>query len=120
MQRAGTQKIVNIPLQRIDESATNPREHYNEAALAELAATITSVGLVQPVIVRPHPKAPDRFELVFGSRRLRASSIAGKESIPSIVRELNDEQVLEIQFIENDQREDLSPLSQARGYAALI
>jgi ParB family chromosome partitioning protein len=120
MQRAGTHKIVNIPLQRIDESPTNPREHYNEAALAELAATITSVGLVQPVIVRPHPKAADRYELVFGSRRLRASGIAGKERIPSIVRDLSDEQVLQFQFIENDQRENLSPLSQARGYAALI
>ncbi len=120
MQLATTQEVVEIPLQLIDESPTNPRERYDESALAELAGTITSVGLVQPVIVRPHPKTPDRYQLVFGSRRCRASVLAQKESIPSIIRELTDEQVLEIQFIENDQREDLSPMSQARGYAALM
>jgi ParB family transcriptional regulator, chromosome partitioning protein len=88
--------------------------------LAEMAETISGVGLVQPIIVRPHPQTSERYELVFGSRRRRASALAGKETIPSIIRELSDEQVLEIQFIENDQRENLSPLSQGRGYAALI
>jgi ParB family chromosome partitioning protein len=120
MQLASTEQVVEIPLQLIDESPTNPRERYNETALAELAQTINSVGLVQPVIVRRHPETPDRFQLVFGSRRRRASVVAGKETVPSIVRDLTDEQVLEIQFIENDQRENLSPLSQARGYAALM
>lgn len=120
MQLATSEAVVEIPLQLIDESPTNPRELYNEHALAELAQTIHSVGLVQPVIVRHHPVTADRFELVFGSRRRRASIVAGKETIPSIVRDLTDEQVLEIQFIENDQRENLSPLSQARGYAALM
>src|SRR5579864_5838556 len=120
MQLTTSQEVVEIPLQLIDESPTNPRELYNEQALAELAQTINNVGLVQPVIVRPHPQTADRFELVFGSRRRRASIVAGKETISSIVRELTDEQVLELQFIENDQRENLSPLSQARGYATLM
>ena len=120
MQLETTQAVVEMPITLIDESPTNPREHYDEKTLAEMAGTINGVGLVQPVIVRPHPQTADRYELVFGSRRRRASVLAGKETIPSIIRELSDEQVLEIQFIENDQRENLSPLSQARGYAALM
>lgn len=121
MQVANTpQEVVEIPIQLVDESPTNPREHYDEKTLSELAQTIHSVGIVQPVIVRRHPQTAERFELVLGSRRRRASLAAGKETIPSIVRDLSDEQVLEIQFIENEQREDLSPLSQARGYAALM
>ena len=120
MELPSTHAVLDIPLDLVDESPSNPREHYDEKALAEMADTITSVGLVQPVIVRPHPQAAGRFELVFGSRRRRASVLAGKTSVPSIVRELTDEQVLVIQFIENEHREDLSPLSQARGYAALM
>ncbi len=115
-----TQSVVEIPLTLIDESPTNPRDRYDEKALAELADTITQVGLVQPVIVRPHPLNSGRYELVFGSRRRRGSVLAGKTTVSSIIRELTDEQVLLIQFIENDQRENLSPLSQARGYAALM
>jgi ParB/RepB/Spo0J family partition protein len=114
------ESVVAIPLDLIDESVTNPREHYNEKALQELAGTINSVGVVQPVIVRRHRTAADRFELVFGSRRIRGSRLAGNSTVPGIVRELTDEQILLIQFIENEHREDLSPLSQARGYAALM
>jgi ParB family transcriptional regulator, chromosome partitioning protein len=120
MELQTTQAVVELPLDLMDESPSNPRERYDERSLKELAGTINSVGLVQPVIVRPHPEASGRFELVFGSRRRRASVIAGKNTVPAIIRELNDEQVLVIQFIENEHRENLSPLSQARGYAALM
>jgi ParB family transcriptional regulator, chromosome partitioning protein len=120
MRLATSERVVEIPLSLIDDSPTNPREKYDERALAELAQTINSVGLVQPVVVRPNPQAKERFELVFGSRRRRASIAAGKDTIPSIVRDLSDQQVLELQFIENEARENLSPLSQARGYAALM
>src|SRR5579872_295754 len=112
--------VVEIPVHLMDESPSNPREHYDERALADLAVTIASVGLVQPVLVRPHPQTEGRFELVTGSRRRRASLLAGKDKVPSIVRDLTDDQVLVIQFIENEHRENLSPLSQARGYAALM
>ncbi len=120
MELQTTQAVVELPLELMDESPSNPREHYDERSLKELAGTINSVGLVQPVIVRPHPEASGRFELVFGSRRRRASVLAGKDTVPAIIRDLNDEQVLLIQFIENEHRENLSPLSQARGYAALM
>jgi ParB/RepB/Spo0J family partition protein len=114
------ESVLAIPLDLIDESATNPREHYSERKLQELAETIQSVGVVQPVIVRRHRTAAGRFDLVFGSRRLRGSRLAGNNTVPGIVRELTDEQILLIQFIENEHREDLSPLSQARGYAGLM
>lgn len=120
MQLEPQESVLAIPLDLIDESATNPREHYREKTLQELAGTITSVGVVQPVIVRPHPAVAERFELVFGSRRIRGSRLAGNITVPGIVRDLTDEQILLIQFIENEHREDLSPLSQARGYAALM
>ncbi len=114
------EKVVEIPLVRIEESPTNPRVKFDPNNLGEMAATIKSTGVVQPVIVRPHPSTTGRFQLVFGARRYRASALAEKETIPGIVRNITDEQILLIQFIENDQREDLDPLSQARGYAALI
>jgi ParB family chromosome partitioning protein len=120
MELQNTHAVVDIPLHLMDESPTNPRERYDDKALADLAGTITSVGLVQPVIVRPHPQAAGRFELVCGARRRRATLLAGKDAVPSIVRDLTDDQVLIIQFIENEHRENLSPLSQARGYAALM
>lgn len=114
------ESVVAIPLDLIEESATNPREYYSERKLQELAETIQTVGVVQPVIVRRHATVADRFTLVFGSRRLRGSRRAGQATVPAIVRELTDEQILLIQFIENEHREDLSPLSQARGYAGLM
>ena len=112
--------VVNLPIHLIDESPFNPRKQSDPAKLQELASTITSVEVVQPVIVRKNPADENRFQLVFGSRRLEGSKLAGKTTIPAIVRELTDEQILSIQFIENEQREDLPPLDQARGYAALM
>src|SRR6266849_4939885 len=120
MELQTTATVVGIPFDLLDDSPTNPREHYDEKSLEAMAGTINSVGLMQPVIVRPHPRTPGRFELVFGSRRRRAASRAGMDTISAIIRELTDEQVLIVQFIENEHREDLSPLSQGRGYAALL
>src|SRR6266481_6147876 len=113
--------VQDIPLNRIQESKTNPRRSFDETKLAELASNIHQHGVLQPVLVRPLPGGEDGFfELVAGARRYRASRIAGRETIPASVRELTDTQCLELQLIENLQRADVHELDEARGYAALM
>lgn len=106
-----------IPLAQLRESPTNPRQHYDERALHELAASIRESGLLQPILVRPIDV--DLYEIVAGHRRYRASGIAGLERITCVVRELSDGAVRGIQLIENGQRVDLSPIEEAEAYAAL-
>ncbi|MGC2743478.1 MAG: ParB/RepB/Spo0J family partition protein, partial [Candidatus Angelobacter sp.] len=112
--------VTNVPIMLIDPSPFNPRKTFNEKELEELAASIRKDGVVQPVIVRPHPQTAERFELVAGERRWLGSKRAEKDVIPSIIRELTDQQVWEIQIIENDQRVNLHPLEQARGFEFLM
>ena len=112
--------VHEIKLEQIAESKTNPRSHFDETALAELAASVRQHGVLQPVIVRPHPSGTrDAFELVVGSRRFRASKLARRETIPATVRELSNSQVMEVQLVENLLREDVHELDEAAGYTAL-
>jgi ParB family chromosome partitioning protein len=111
----------DIPLNRIQESKTNPRRTFDETKLAELAGNIRQHGVLQPVLVRPLPDGEEGFyELVAGVRRYRASQLAGRETIPATIRELTDTECLELQLIENLQRADVHELDEARGYAALM
>src|SRR6267143_2080465 len=113
--------VQDIPLNRIQESKTNPRRQFDETKLAELAGNIRQHGVLQPVLVRPLPDCKDGFfELVAGARRYRASQLAKRETIPASVRELTDTECLELQLIENLQRADVHELDEARGYAALM
>jgi ParB family chromosome partitioning protein len=113
--------VQDIPLNRIQESKTNPRRTLDEAKLTELAANIRQHGVLQPVLVRPSPNGEEGFyELVAGARRYRASKLAGRETIPATIRELTDTACLELQLIENLQRADVHELDEARGYAALM
>jgi ParB family chromosome partitioning protein len=113
--------VQDIPLNRIQESKTNPRRQFDETKLTELAGNIRQHGVLQPVLVRPLPDGEAGFfELVAGARRYRASRIAGRETIPASVRELTDTECLELQLIENLQRADVHELDEARGYAALM
>src|SRR5882672_12960798 len=113
--------VQDIPLNRIQESKTNPRRTFDEAKLAELAGNIRQHGVLQPVLVRPLLDGKDGFfELVAGARRYRASKLAKRETIPATVRELSDTECLELQLIENLQRADVHELDEARGYAALM
>jgi len=107
---------TSLPLASIRPSSTNPRQNFDAAKLEELAASVKEHGVLQPVLVRADGK---RYELVAGERRLRAAQMAGLEEIPAIVREYTDVQVLEIQVIENLQRDDLHPLEEADGYLKL-
>ncbi|HYM00502.1 MAG TPA: ParB/RepB/Spo0J family partition protein, partial [Blastocatellia bacterium] len=109
--------VQEIPLSKISESKTNPRRQFDETKLAELADNIMQYGVLQAILVRPINKA-DGFEVVAGTRRYRASKLAGRETIPATVRELTDTQCLELQLIENLQRSDVHELDEAQGYAA--
>jgi ParB family chromosome partitioning protein len=112
--------IREIPLETICESKTNPRTHFDETALAELAANVRQHGVLQPVLLRPHPSGESGvYELVVGSRRYRASKMARRETIPATIRELTDSQVVELQLVENLLREDAHELDEANGYASL-
>lgn len=106
-----------IPLNRIVPSPTNPRKTFNPDSLADLADSIREKGVLQPILVR---KVGQELELVAGERRWLAAGIAGLREIPAIVRELDDRAALEIQVIENLQREDLSVLEEAEGYRRLV
>jgi ParB family chromosome partitioning protein len=113
----GEGKPREIPLAEIERSPFQTRTRFDEVQLAELAASIASTGVVQPVLVRP--LAHGRFQLIAGERRWLASQRAGKETIPAIVRQVSDEQAMEMTIVENLQRSDLNPMEQARAFGRL-
>ena len=96
----------------------NPRKHFDEAALEELAASIATRGVIQPIIVRPHPNGAG-YQLVAGERRWRAAQKARLHEIPALVRQLSEREVMALALIENLQREDLNPVEEARAYHRL-
>ena len=107
--------VRNVPLARIDPNPEQPRMTFDEAALAELAASIREHGVLQPVLVRPRGEQ-NHYQLVAGERRWRAARAAGLSEIPALIENLDDDTALEIGIIENLQREDLSPLEEAMMY----
>jgi ParB family chromosome partitioning protein len=110
-------KPLEIPLDQLDRNPFQTRSHMNEEQMAELAASIKANGVVQPVLVRP--LANGRFQLIAGERRWRASELAGKATIPAILRQVSDEQAMEITIVENLQRADLNAMEQARAFERL-
>ncbi len=110
-------KPLEIAVDKIDRNPFQTRHIVNEDQLAELAASISANGVVQPILVRP--QANGRFQLIAGERRWRASKLAGKATIPAILRQVSDEQAMEITIVENLQREDLNPMEQARAFERL-
>lgn len=109
--------MQRMALPRIRPCAFQPRKHFSEEALRELADSIREQGIVQPLIVRP---AGDAFELIAGERRWRAAQMLGLAEVPVIVREADDRAALELALIENLQRENLNPIEEAQGYSQLI
>jgi ParB family transcriptional regulator, chromosome partitioning protein len=114
----GEQRMV--PIAQVKSSALNPRKDFRDDELAELAESIRTKGLVQPIIVRPDPTSAGDFEIVAGERRWRAAQKANLHTVPVIVRELTDKEVLELAIIENVQRQDLNAIEEASGYRDLI
>lgn len=111
-------RIIEIGVDKIDAGRAQPRTRFDETALSTLADSIRAVGVLQPVVVRP--AAGGRYELIAGERRLRASELAGRATIPAVVREMDDRTAAESALIENLQREDLNPIERALGIRGLI
>jgi ParB family transcriptional regulator, chromosome partitioning protein len=112
------ESLLILPVGRIRPGKYQPRTRMDQQALAELAASIRSQGLMQPLLVRP--VARDTYELIAGERRWRAAQMAGLDEVPALVREVPDEAALAMALIENIQREDLNPMEEATGVQRLL
>lgn len=110
--------LRHMPIELMHASPNNPRKHFGESDLDDLAKSIREKGLLQPIVVRPRPDG--EYEIVAGERRWRASQRAGIHDVPVLIRELSDGEALEIALIENIQRSDLNPLEEARAYSLLL
>jgi ParB/RepB/Spo0J family partition protein len=110
----------DLPIDQCHPSPTNPRKRFNQVKLQELADSIKEHEVMQPIVVRPMPGLFEAYEIVAGERRWRGSRLATKPTIPAMVRKLTDLQVLQLQVIENSQRDDLHPLEEAKGFKYIL
>lgn len=106
-----------VRLSDIEPKQEQPRKRFNEDSIVELADSIRQVGVIQPLILQ---KVEDHYEIIAGERRYRAARLAGLKEVPSVIRDLSEQQVLEIALIENIQREDLNPIEEAQAYKRLL
>ena len=113
---SGKDGIVELELEKIFPNPDQPRKTFDEDKLIDLAESITEHGVLQPIIVTPRG---DKYMIIAGERRFRASGRAGLKTIPALIRELDDEKIMELALIENVQRDDLSPIEEARAYDVL-
>lgn len=113
---AARQRLA-VPIEFLTPCPSQPRRHFDDAAIEELAQSIAARGLLQPILVRP--LSDGRYEIVAGERRWRAAQKAGVHDVPVVIRDLSDEDAAEIALIENVQRVDLSPVEEARAYQRL-
>jgi len=113
----GAMGLQEVPVAAVTPNAYQPREHFDEEALAALAASIREIGVLQPVLVRPKG---DGYELIAGERRWRAARRAGLTTLPALVRDADDASALEQALVENVHRSDLNPLEEAAAYQQLI
>ncbi|OGT49122.1 MAG: hypothetical protein A3E82_04825 [Gammaproteobacteria bacterium RIFCSPHIGHO2_12_FULL_38_11] len=110
--------LKNLPVECLSRGRYQPRRVFNEAALQELAASIRSQGVIEPIIVREI--TPNRYEIIAGERRWRASQLAGLKDVPCVIRVYTDAQAAEVTLIENIQRENLNPIEEAMALARLM
>src|ERR1700712_3981347 len=108
-----------VPIEFLNPNPRNPRRTFSDPELGELAASVKQHGVIQPIVVRPVKGAQDRFEIIAGERRWRASQIAGLHEVPIVPVEVSDSDAVEIAIIENVQREDLNAVEEAQGYHAV-
>ena len=109
-----------VPITKVHANPDQPRRTFDHTELRDLAKSILTKGIIQPLIVRPNPKEDDEFQIVAGERRWRAAQIAKLDQVLVVVRDLDDLEVLEIGIIENIQRADLNPVDEANGYHQLM
>ncbi len=112
--------LVDLTLADIRPNPYQPRQKFDKKGLNDLAASIEKTGVFQPIIVRQPDKTLERYEILAGERRFRASKLASKTTIPGIIRDVTEEQMMEIAVLENLQREDLTPLEEAEAYDTLM
>lgn len=117
---AAGQSLPEVSIEAIQADPNQPRQTFDEISLAELAASIKAQGVVQPIVVRPHPDNGDRYIIVAGERRWRAAQIAGLSVIPAIIRSLDDNQVLAVQLVENLNRENVGIIEETVAVARLV
>ncbi|MGF2097043.1 ParB/RepB/Spo0J family partition protein [Mammaliicoccus lentus] len=110
-------QIIEIPLDKLRRNPYQPRQFFDEVALQDLTQSISQHGVLQPIVVRETIKG---YDIVVGERRFRASQLAGKQTVPAIIKDLTDEEMLELAIIENLQRENLKPLEEAKSYATMM
>lgn len=110
--------VLDLKVASIGANPFQPRRRFDDEALSELADSIRANGIIQPVLVRK--VAADDYQLVAGERRLRAAHLVGLETVPAILRDYDDREMMELALVENIQREDLNPIDEARAYEALI
>ena len=115
---AAKDRVAELAVEDIRANRYQPRKDFDEAAMEDLKASVAAYGVLSPVLVRRLPEGG--YELIAGERRLRAAKLAGRATIPALVREYNDAETSEIALIENLQREDLNPMEEARAYQSLI
>lgn len=116
-------RFAEVPVDAVRPNPKQPRQNFDEDELAELVTSITELGVLQPIVVRPLPPSEEGealFELVMGERRLRASKQAGRETVPAIVRSTEDEHMLRDALLENLHRAELNPLEEAAAYQQLL
>jgi len=114
-----TRSQRRVPIEFLKPNPRNPRRHFAEAELEELAASIKERGIIQPILVRTARGAADQYEIIAGERRWRAAQRAGLHDVPIVLLEVSDREALELAIIENVQRTDLNALEEAHGYQAL-
>lgn len=117
METVDENEVKELPLNKLRVNPYQPRKTFNEESLKELAESIKEHGVIQPIIVK---KSIKDYEIVAGERRYRASKLAGKETIPAIIKDFTDEQMMEIAVLENLQREDLNSIEEALGFETLM
>lgn len=118
IQTQGSSTINEVPIEQIEANPNQPRREFDQEALEELASSIREIGIIQPITLRQ--VAADKYQIVAGERRWRASQIVGLEAIPAYIRTIDDETVMEMALVENIQREDLNAIEIALAYEKLM
>jgi ParB family chromosome partitioning protein len=113
-------EVRHIPLAQLSPNPTQPRQAFEDATIDELAESIRAQGVIQPLLVRPHPDEPDRFEIVVGERRFIAAGRAELDTVPCIVRKLDERDAFLLSVAENVAREDLNPIDEAAAYRRML
>jgi len=118
--RADTEPGAMIPLELIHLPEQQPRRYFDPQKLEQLTQSIREHGILEPLLVRPHPEDKGKYELVAGERRYRSAKAAGLGEVPVVVRQLNDQEALQVAIVENLQREDLNPIEEVEGILQIL